>query len=154
MRDCSEGKRIAKFSAAVRESTLKRLRLVPDGSENWRVSPDAMSFADTVQHLIDADEWLFKKFEIKNIDPIRGQSGLIHIENRNQYLALLERLKNIGQRRADMLEKLDESALAELIYDARFGADVAVWWIIVRGNIDHEIHHRGQIAAYLRMLKT
>ena len=27
-----------------------------------------------------------------------------------------------------------------------------MWWIIVRGNLDHETHHRGQIAAYLRML--
>ena len=37
--------------------------------------------------------------------------------------------------------------------DPRFGESVSVWWIIVRGNLDHEIHHRGQIAAYLRALR-
>ena len=49
----SEGRRLAEFSRAVRESTLKRLRLVPDGFENWRISPQAMSFADVAKHLID-----------------------------------------------------------------------------------------------------
>jgi uncharacterized damage-inducible protein DinB len=35
--------------------------------------------------------------------------------------------------------------------DSRFG-EVTVWWVIVRGNLDHEIHHRGFIGAYLKML--
>jgi len=35
------------------------------------------------------------------------------------------------------------------VFDERFG-ETTLWWIVVRGNLDHEIHHRGQIAAYLR----
>ena len=31
------------------------------------------------------------------------------------------------------------------------GQEVSVWWIIVRGNLDHEIHHRGQL-SYLRAI--
>jgi uncharacterized damage-inducible protein DinB len=38
------------------------------------------------------------------------------------------------------------------IYDDRFNDEVSIEWIILRGNLDHEIHHRGQIAVYLRML--
>ncbi len=51
----SEGKRLAEFFKAVRESTLKRLRQVPKGYENWQISQDTMNFADVAQHLIDAD---------------------------------------------------------------------------------------------------
>jgi uncharacterized damage-inducible protein DinB len=151
MSGCGEGKRIAELASAVRESTLKRLRLVPEGRENWRGSSEAMSFADMAQHLIDADEWLFKKLEIKNIEPIKGQAGLIKIVNRRQYDELLEKLNQIGKRRMAMLETIGEETFSEMIYDARFECEVTVWWIIVRGNIDHETYHRGQIAAYLRV---
>jgi uncharacterized damage-inducible protein DinB len=146
-----DAKNIAELAKAVRESTLKRLRLVPEGCENWRGSSEAMSFADMAKHLIDTDEWLFKKLEIKNIEPIKGQAGLVKIENRKQYHELLEELNQTGKRRTALLENIGEEALSEMIYDARYGREVTVWWIIVRGNIDHETHHRGQIAAYLKV---
>jgi len=148
----TELKRLAQFSAAVRESTLKRLRAVPENLENWRIAPDAMSFADIAGHLIDADQWLFKKIEIKNLKPILGRAGAVHIENRTQYLNLLDKLDEIGKRREEFILSLREKKLSEKIYDSRFGGEVTVWWIIVRGNLDHEIHHRGQVAAYLRTI--
>ena len=37
------------------------------------------------------------------------------------------------------------------IPDERFGGNVSVWWILLRGNLDHEIHTRGQIALYLTL---
>jgi len=54
----SEGQRLCELSHAIRESSLKRLRLVPRGAENWRLAPATMSFADIAQHLIDADRAL------------------------------------------------------------------------------------------------
>lgn len=147
-----EGRRLAELSTAVRESTLKRLRLVPEGCENWRISPETMSFADAAQHLIDADRWLFKMLELKKMKPMVGKPGLAHVSSRGQYLSLLEELTQIGARRSEMLEKMTEADLSERFFDERFGGEVTVWWIIVRGNLDHEIHHRGQIAAYLRAI--
>ena len=152
MQDALSVKQLAEFSHAVRESTLKRLRAVPEGFENWRITQDAMSFADIAQHLIDADDWLFKKLEVKDLEPLTGRSGIARIDNRDDYLSLLESLENRGRQRSELIESLTETQLAEHIYDRRFGGEVAVWWIIVRGNLDHEIHHRGQIAVYLRVL--
>jgi uncharacterized damage-inducible protein DinB len=147
-----EGRRLSEFSAAVRESTLKRLRSVPEGYENWRMSLESMSFADVAQHLIDADNWLFKMLELKNLRPMVGEPGLVEVTNRDRYLSLLEGLMKTGARRAGMLENMTESQLSEMIFDGRFGREVSVWWIVVRGNLDHEIHHRGQIVAYLRAM--
>ena len=45
--------RLASFSDRVRDSTLKRLRRVPEGQENAAFPDGAMSFADTADHLID-----------------------------------------------------------------------------------------------------
>ncbi len=148
----SESKRLAEFSQAVRESTLKRLRLVPEGYENWRISSKAMSFADMAQHLIDADSWLFEKLKIKNLKAMTGQPNLVEITDRNQYDVLLDELEKIGDRRSSMLDKITDEELSEMIYDDRFDGEVSAWWIITRGCLDHEIHHRGQISAYLRAI--
>ncbi len=147
-----ESKRLALFSRAVRESTLKRLRLVPEGFENWRISSETMSFADLAHHLIDADNWLFEKLRIKNLKPMVGRPNLVDITGRSQYSNLLDELEKIGDRRASMLDKITDEELSEMIYDDRFGGEVSAWWIIMRGCLDHEIHHRGQISAYLRAI--
>ena len=146
----SESKRLADFSGAVRESTLRRLRLVPQGYENWPISSKAMSFADLAQHLIDADNWLFKKLKLKDLESMVGHSNLVNITSRNQYNDLLGELERTGDRHGSMLDRITDEELSGMIYDDRFGGEVSAWWIIVRGCLDHEIHHRGQISAYLR----
>jgi uncharacterized damage-inducible protein DinB len=150
----AESENLAAFSRAVRDSSLKRLRLVPEGCENWRATPEAMSFADQAQHLIDADEWLFRKLEDRALEPMVGHAGDAGEVTRARYLELLARLEQTGRQRSDLIAGMSQDQLAEPIFDRRFGGEVSVWWVIVRGNLDHEIHHRGQIAAYLRIIST
>ncbi len=154
MDNLEETARLAEFSRAVRESTIKRLRLVPLGLENWRITPEAMSFSDLAQHLIDADEWLFKKLETKTLEPMVGKAGFVNVTSRNQYQTLLNQLEQTGEHRAAMLGRLTQSQLREMIFDQRFGQEVSAWWIIIRGNLDHETHHRGQLVAYLKVLDS
>jgi uncharacterized damage-inducible protein DinB len=142
---------LAAWSRAVRESSLKRLRLVPASSENWRPVPEAMSFADLAHHLVEADLWLFRKLQVRTLEPIVGRANAIHITSRDEYLDLLQRLEKTGLKRSELIESLSKEELNEHIDDQRFGGEVTVWWVIVRGNLDHEAHHRGQIAAYLRI---
>lgn len=146
-----ESKRLADFSNAVRLSTLQRLRAVPSGKENFRATPEAMSFAEKALHLIDCDNYLFDRLEGKNTPPLHGPSSPLHIRDRAQYDALLGALESSGNQRAMVIENLSDNALAETLNDARFDGPITVWWLIIRGNLDHEIHHRGQLAAYLRV---
>lgn len=142
---------LAAWSRAVRESSLKRLRLVPSGRENWRPVPEAMSFGDLASHLLEADLWLFRKLTDHTLEPMQGHSGSIDISTPKEYLELLCRLENTGVQRSELIGSLSQEELSQPINDQRFGGEVTVWWVIVRGNIDHEVHHRGQIAVYLRM---
>jgi len=148
-----EANQLAEFSRAVRESTLKRLRRVPAGKENWRIAEETMSFADVAQHLCDADLWLFEKLQNASLPPLRGAAHRVITTDRNDYLAILGELAQTGRRRAALLEGMTADRLSEKLFDHRFGGPVTVWWIIVRGNLDHEIHHRGQIAAFLRIVE-
>ncbi len=145
-----ESQRLAAWSLAVRESTLKRLSRVQPGIENWRVTPESMSFADVAFHLIEADQWLFDKLAAPSLLPMVGRARTTNISAPDQYAALCANLEAMGRRRADLLESLSPAQLEATVPDQRFGGLVTVRWVIVRGNLDHEVHHRGQVAAWLR----
>jgi uncharacterized damage-inducible protein DinB len=141
------------FCKAVRESTIKRLKIVPEGYENWKVSDGALSFAEIAKHLIDCDNWLFEKIKNPDIKSIETETAFIEYCSRDRYKSLISDLKDVLQTKIDFLNKFDENELRTKIFDDRFNSEVSIAWIILRGNLDHEIHHRGQIAAYLRVLK-
>jgi len=149
----SEGERLAVFSRAVRESTLKRLRQVPRGFEKRRISAESMSLADIAHHLVESDRWLFRKLKQPTLSSMVAAAGEAGNLNGQGFRQLLIELEKTGERRARLLEEMSPSDLAAIIPDDRFGGEVSVWWVIVRGNLDHEIHHRGQIAASLRVLQ-
>ena len=69
-----------------------------------------------------------------------------------QFQELLNALRRSGEQRAALLSTLTDAFLDSPMSDDRFG-EVTVWWVIVRGNLDHEAHHRGQLAAYLRIMQ-
>ena len=154
-----EAQRLSSLSRAIRFSSLKRLRQVPDrqvpeGQENWRPSLEAMSFADLAHHLIEADRWLFRKLRAPDLTGMVGEAGEAGQVDRTMYLELLGELERLGEERAAWLSQLTDGALDETIPDDRFGGMVSAWWVIVRGNLDHEAHHRGQVAAYLRAVSS
>ncbi|MBI4557892.1 MAG: DinB family protein [Candidatus Hydrogenedentes bacterium] len=146
-----DGDQLAKFSLAVRESSLKRLRSVPEGFENWRPSLNAMSFADLAHELASADQWLIRNVGRSVLTKTEGRCGQAGTVTRTEYVGLLDELEALGKQRAQLLAGLTDQALERRLFDERFG-ETTVWWIIVRGNLDHEAHHRGQVATYLRII--
>jgi len=148
----SEGQRLAEFSRTVRESTLKRLRQVPPGKENWCPLSGLMTFADIAHHIGEADQWLFQKLENPTLSKMAGKAGEAAHVTPEGFQELVTQLTQSGKQRAEFLSTLTDSLLDSPMSDDRFG-DVTVWWVIVRGNLDHEAHHRGQLALYLRLIQ-
>ena len=144
---------LTEFCKAVRESTLKRLKVVPDGYENWKISPGALSFAEVAKHIIDLDYWLFEKIRNPELKSVETETAIIKNCDRGRYIKLIGELEELLERKMELINTFDEEKLKAKIFDDRFNSEVSIEWIILRGNLDHEIHHRGQIAAYLRVLK-
>jgi uncharacterized damage-inducible protein DinB len=144
-----ESKRLADFSEMVRESTLKRLKAVPPGQENWRLRPDSLSFADLGRHLIDADSWLIQALQSGKFIHAQAEPGMKVIVDRAEYDGLIRQLEESQAARRELIGGLSEEELERTVEDPKFGK-ITVWWMVVRGNLDHEIHHRGQIAVYLK----
>ena len=144
---------LTEFCRIVRGSTIKRLELVPEGYENWKVSPGALSFAETAKHIIDLDYWLLKKIKNPNTKSIETETAIIKNCNKEEYRKLIKDLKEILGKKTELIKTLDADKLKEKMYDDAYNSEVSLVWLILRRNIDHEIHHRGQIATYLRVLK-
>ena len=146
-------KMLIDFCRAVRKSTLKRIKSVPQGFENWRISKNALSFAEIVKHLIEIDEWTIRKINEPELKSILPEEGSIDNCSRERFNSMISELEESLERKIDFLTSLDEERMQNKIYDDRFESEVTIEWIILRGNLDHEIHHRGQIAVYLRVLE-
>ncbi len=146
-----ESLRLAQLSDAVRESTITRMLQVPAGFENWRPTEVSLSFADIAQHLVDADNWFFQKLQTPELPSMKGRACSVHLPDRAAWDDLIKKLSDVGKHRRSLIESLSGSDLSRRIFDDRFGGEVEIWWVIVRGNLDHETHHRGQLAAYLRL---
>jgi len=149
----TELERIIEFACAVRQSTIKRLELIPLGFENWAISEKALTVAEIANHLIEADHWLLQKFSDLSLKPFKAAKGKIHISSRDEYIQLILELRKWLDKKNDYLTRLTPEQLDEKISDDRFEGLVMRWWVIVRGNLDHEIHHRGQLSAYIRVLQ-
>ena len=141
------------FCKAVRDSTLKRLRVVPEGYENWRISKNALSFAEIAKHLIEIDEWTINKINDPAIESILPEEGSIENCSREKFNELISALEESLEKKIKFFNSLDSKKMKSKIYDDRYNDMVSIEWVILRGNLDHEIHHRGQIAAYLRVLQ-
>lgn len=141
------------FCKAVRESTLKRLKAVPEGYENWCISKNALSFAEIAQHLLDSDDWTINKIKDPTIKSIVAEKGSLKYCSREEFYSLISALEESLDKKINFIDSLDKEKMKSNIYDDRFDSEVSIEWIILRGNIDHEIHHRGQLAAYLRALE-
>jgi len=141
------------FCKAVRDSTLERLKIVPEGYENWRISKNSLSLAEIAQHLLDSDDWTINKIKDPTIKSILAEKGSIEDCSRDEFNTLISALEESLEKKIKFIDSLDKEKMKSKIYDDRFNGEVSIEWIILRGNIDHEIHHRGQIAAYLRTMK-
>ena len=146
-------KELTKFSIAVRESTLKRLRAVPIGSEDWRVDKDSMSFADIAQHIIDCDLALIESFHTKNIGSNLGKAHSALTDKYNALKDLLEKLEETKNKRAVFIEGLNQKDLSEIVStDRKEREQQLTMELLILSMLDHETHHRGQLSVYLKMI--
>ena len=145
---------LAAFSNGIRQLTLKRLQEMPEGFENWRLNTTAMSFAHLAKHILDVDE-LFFSLSTTNKRIFKWEMGSeqAHFDvDETIYKSLLNTLKANGEKRHDIILEFNTVTINELIRDER-GNEMTFWWFLMHHVLEHETYHRGQIAAYLKVLK-
>lgn len=145
---------LAALSLEIRKLTLKRLEEIPEGFMNWRLNNSAMSFAHLIKHIIDVDEIFFSlsttnkrnfKWKMGSEDPHFNVDEII-------YKSLIKTLKTNGEKRSTIISEFNDITINNLVRNEK-GVEMTFWWFIMHNVLEHETYHRGQIAAYLKVLK-
>jgi uncharacterized damage-inducible protein DinB len=145
---------LTKFSIAVRESTLKRLKTIPKGFEDWRIDKNSMSFADIAQHIVNCDYALIKAFQTNRISSNLGKSHSVAFGGGNILQDLIDNLEDTKNKRAVFIEGLKQNDLSKIIEtDRKDGKERMTMMFLIYTMLDHETHHRGQLIVYLKMLQ-
>jgi uncharacterized damage-inducible protein DinB len=145
---------LAAFSSEIRRLTLKRLEEVPEGFMNWRLNNSAMSFAHLIKHIIDVDEVFFSLSTTnkRNFKWKMGSEEPHFIVDETKYQSLIKTLKTNGEKRNAIISEFNDITINHSVRNAK-GEEMTFWWFIMHNVLEHETYHRGQIAAYLKVLK-
>ena len=145
----TEGERLAQFSVLVRESSLKRFRQVASADRNWRLTDGQLSFADLLKHLCDADRWVLAI--LQNAKEIPNASVKPGDGNADEWEKYLSDLELLGKEKAEILKKISEKEWSEEVKNAKTEGKTTKWLLLMRSNLDHEIHHRGSLQTMLNL---
>jgi uncharacterized damage-inducible protein DinB len=152
-------KELATSFRTVRDNTIKIAEEIPENKYDFRPAPETRSVRETLAHLAVSTGFqsfvhankiadmtklnfqeMFQKFSAEEATP-RTKAELIAF------------LKKEGDTFASLMEGLSESFLAEQVH-MRPGAEPATRsrFEMLLSAKEHEMHHRGQLMTYQRVL--
>ena len=144
----TQGERLALFSEKVRQSSLKRFRIVKVQDRAYRPASGRLSFVDHLKHLVDCDRWILAVVcgdaePHADIHPGEGDIALW-----DSYMLVLEQS---GLEKANYLRGLSSLDLDRIIEKPENLGRPDVGSLILRENLDHEIHHRRMVQLLLKL---
>ncbi|HSP12798.1 MAG TPA: DinB family protein [Salegentibacter sp.] len=153
--ECNEyANQVAEFSWEIREQSLEILERIPEGFMNWRLNNTAMSFVHIAKHLVKVDELFLEMLKSgdKTYKWHLGSEEPHYKVDKAEFEEVKLRLKNLQKERHALIQAMDENTLNEKV-TGELGEQSSIWWFIMQKLLEHEIYHRGQIAAYLKVIQ-
>jgi uncharacterized damage-inducible protein DinB len=129
-----------------RAVTLQSLDLLTDEELGWRPGPDHYTLGQQFLHIAQAEDVQVQGQFAGNWDYERAR-----FPGRELDVAYLRQLLQETRRRTlEALDALDEEHLAEEVILGDEPPRTRRWWLWLL--VEHEIHHKAQIAVYLRQM--
>ncbi len=131
----------------LRRRTLKVIECIPSVRINWTHTAGKFTFADLIRHLAATERFMFAETVQNKKSIYPGHEK--HLAD--SYDDVLQFLNEKHEESMEIFSRLtDEDLRRKCLTPA--GTPITVWkWL--RALAEHEIHHRGQIYAYLGMLE-
>lgn len=128
----------------VRKRTRSYIQQVPESLLDWRVAEGKFSIGDLLRHLGSCEVMFYQAFR-------SGEWKYPgHDEDKGKTLAEINHyLESCHQKVIEGLKQCSDEDLHKKIKTAE-GYEVSAWGILL-SLAEHEIHHRGELTAYLQM---
>ncbi len=134
------------YFAGVRKRTLRYARVVPDDHINWSPQEGEFTCADILRHISSAEK-MFVNVVMQGKWHYEGHDG-----SQKSLEELIVHLEQTHHEAMEALQSLPDSELGQSRPAFEGDAQVKVWrWLMAM--IEHEIHHRSQLAMYLLLLE-
>lgn len=130
----------------IRERTMRVVACVPPERIDWTYKEGKFTFGDVMRHLASIERWMFTENAMGRPSRYPGHGR----ELADGYDAVVAYMKAMHGESMEILGTLTEEDLKRRTMTPG-GAELAVGkWL--RGMIEHEAHHRGQLYLYCSML--
>ena len=134
------------YYEGIRRRTLHFIDAIPADRIDWLPGEGEFTFGDLIRHLA-ATEDMFIGAVVNGIWKYAGHK----IEAKQERDVAITLLKSTHQDAMKRLGTLSDSALTET-RPSLSGTEVKTWRLLM-AMVEHEVHHRSQMAMYLTLIK-
>lgn len=146
--DYSDGPTFLRYFENIRSRTDRVIACIPRERIDWRPAEGMFSFADLIRHIAATERYLFGE-NVQLLPSRYPGHGPELADGYDEVMAYLQRMH------AESVEVFGSlTAEAMLLRCTNVGGTSLPVWKWLRGMIEHEAHHRGQIYLMLRILEV
>jgi len=134
------------YHAKIRQRTDRVVALVPPEQLDWRCRPGSFSLGDTIRHIVAIERYLYAEVVAGRPSAYAGCGP----ELADGYPAVRAFYHRLRQESTAIFSALTDADLSRKCHPPGNGQMTRWKWL--RALIEHEVHHRGQLYAYLGLV--
>jgi len=132
----------------IRERTMRVVACIPPDKIEWSPAPGKFTLGDLARHLAVTERHVFVECACGGRNRYAG-CGRELADGRDTVIRFMEQMHI---QSINMLRQLSDDQLQQKCQSAD-GTPMTTWKLL-RSMVEHEVHHRGEIYAYLGVLGT
>ena len=148
----------AKAFRTVRKNTIQVALDIPAEQRGFRPTPDSLSVHEILAHLASYTTWYLKLHRDEKKDFVSFEDFGVYMGSTKAFEqaldtreAVLAALESEGEAFASMLDAMSDETLAERVSFTP-PLESKTRFEMLLGAKEHEMHHRGQLMVYQRMV--
>jgi uncharacterized damage-inducible protein DinB len=130
----------------IRERTMRLVACIPPDQIEWRAAPNKFSLGDLARHIASTERYVFVECACGGQNRYAG-CGRDLADGHEEVVRYMESMHRESVR---MLAQLSDEQLQKKCQSAN-GTPMTTWKLL-RSMTEHEVHHRGELYAYLGIL--
>jgi len=134
------------YFGKIHERTMRLVACIPPDKTEWRATPGKFTLGDLARHIAGTERNVFAECACGGRNRYAG-CGPELAAGRDEIVRYMERMHNESM---EMLSRLSNAQLQQKCPSV--DGTPMTRWKLLRSMVEHEVHHRGELYAYLGVL--